>query len=128
MLALRLPFGGKRLDGSTALRCGDAVVHSHFFGQSSFATHTVVPERTAVKVDRDLPLEKLGPLGCGVITGAGAVIEALQVSDELDAIEELCGRPAAEEAIDKVIAVVRSRLAELPDRSWYAFWSGGPGA
>jgi aryl-alcohol dehydrogenase len=78
-LAMPLCFGGKRLDGSTALRCGDAPVHSHFFGQSSFATHTVVPERTAVKVDRDLPLEKLGPLGCGVITGAGAVIEALKV-------------------------------------------------
>src|SRR5690606_35196968 len=41
----------------------------------------IVPERTAVKVDRDLPLEKLAPLGCGVITGAGAVIEALQVGD-----------------------------------------------
>jgi len=56
------------------------------------------------------------------------VIEAIQVSDELSAIEGLCGRPAAEEAIDKVIAVVRKRLAELPDRSWYAFWSGGPGS
>jgi aryl-alcohol dehydrogenase len=78
-LAMPLCFGGKRLDGSTSLRCGDAPVHSHFFGQSSFATHTVVPERTAVKVDRELPLEKLGPLGCGVITGAGAVIEALKV-------------------------------------------------
>jgi aryl-alcohol dehydrogenase len=78
-LAMPLCFGGRRLDGSTALRCNDASVHSHFFGQSSFATHSVVPERTAVKVDRDLPLEKLGPLGCGVITGAGAVIEALQV-------------------------------------------------
>ena len=78
-LAMPLCFGGKRLDGSTALKCGEDSVHSHFFGQSSFATHTVVPERTAVKVDRDLPLEKLGPLGCGVITGAGAVIEALQV-------------------------------------------------
>jgi aryl-alcohol dehydrogenase len=78
-LAMPLCFGGKRLDGSTALRCGEAPVHSHFFGQSSFATHAVVPERTAVKVDRDLPLEKLGPLGCGVITGAGAVIEALHV-------------------------------------------------
>jgi aryl-alcohol dehydrogenase len=78
-LAMPLCFGGKRLDGTTALRCGDAPVHSHFFGQSSFSTHTVVPERTAVKVDKDLPLEKLGPLGCGVITGAGAVIEALRV-------------------------------------------------
>jgi aryl-alcohol dehydrogenase len=78
-LAMPLCFGGRRLDGSTSLRCGDENVHSHFFGQSSFATHTVVPERTAVKVDRDLPLEKLGPLGCGVVTGAGAVIEALKI-------------------------------------------------
>lgn len=79
-LAMPLCFGGKRLDGTTALRAGDVPVHSHFFGQSSFATHAVVPERTAVKVDKSLPLEKLGPLGCGVITGAGSVIEALQVS------------------------------------------------
>lgn len=80
-LAMPLCFGGKRLDGSTALRCGDESVHSHFFGQSSFATHALVPERTAVMVDKDLPLEKLGPLGCGVITGAGAVIEALKVGE-----------------------------------------------
>lgn len=76
-LAMPLCFGGQRLDGSTSLDGGK--VHSHFFGQSSFATHCLVPQRTAVKVDRDLPLEKLGPLGCGVITGAGAVIEALKV-------------------------------------------------
>ncbi len=37
-LAMPLCFGGKRLDGSTAFTCGDARVHSHFFGQSSFAT------------------------------------------------------------------------------------------
>ena len=75
--AMSLCFGGKRLDGSTALEGG--AVHSHFFGQSSFATHAIVPERTAVKMDKDLPLEKLGPLGCGVVTGAGGVIEALKV-------------------------------------------------
>lgn len=80
-LAMPLCFGGRRLDGSTALRDGDGPVHSHFFGQSSFATHAIVPERTAVKVDRDLPLHQLAPLGCGVITGAGAVIEALRVGD-----------------------------------------------
>ncbi len=74
-----MSFGGKRLDGSTALCCGDEQIHSHFFGQSSFATHSIVPERTAVKVDKSLPLEMLAPLGCGVITGAGAVIEALKV-------------------------------------------------
>ena len=76
-LAMPLCFGGQRLDGSTALDGG--AVHSHFFGQSSFATHAIVPQRTAVKMDKDLPLEKLGPLGCGVVTGAGAVIEALEV-------------------------------------------------
>jgi len=32
-----------------------------------------------VKVTKDVPLEILGPLGCGVITGSGAVIEALKV-------------------------------------------------
>jgi aryl-alcohol dehydrogenase len=76
-LAMPLCFGGQRLDGSTALEGGR--VHSHFFGQSSFASHALVPERTAVKMARDLPLEKLGPLGCGVITGAGAVIEAFRL-------------------------------------------------
>ncbi|MCW2388369.1 aryl-alcohol dehydrogenase [Sphingobium sp. B11D3B] len=78
-LAMPMNFGGKRLDGSTALACGDERIHSHFFGQSSFATHSIVPERTAVKVDKDIPLELLAPLGCGVITGAGSVIEALKV-------------------------------------------------
>ncbi|MBB5984942.1 NAD(P)-dependent alcohol dehydrogenase [Sphingobium lignivorans] len=78
-LAMPMNFGGKRLDGSTALSCGEESIHSHFFGQSSFATHSIVPERTAVKVDKDVPLELLAPLGCGVITGAGSVIEALKV-------------------------------------------------
>ena len=76
-LAMPLCFGGQRLDGSTALERG--AVHSHFFGQSSFASHAIVPERTAVKMDKDLPLQKLGPLGCGVVTGAGAVIEAFKL-------------------------------------------------
>ena len=67
----------RRLD--RAQRVATSAIHSHFFGQSSFASHAIVPERTAVKMDKDLPLEKLGPLGCGVITGAGAVIEALKV-------------------------------------------------
>lgn len=78
-LAMPLCFGGKRLDGSTALCEGGNPVHSHFFGQSSFATHAIIPQRTAVRMDKDLPLEKLGPLGCGVVTGAGGVIEALKV-------------------------------------------------
>ena len=78
--AMARTFGGGRMDGSLALAdAAGAGVHSHFFGQSSFATYAVVPERTAVKIDRDVPLEIAGPLACGVITGAGSVIESLRV-------------------------------------------------
>lgn len=50
-----------------------------FFGQSSFATHALVRAHQAVKVDPDLPAEWLAPLGCGVQTGAGCVLNALRV-------------------------------------------------
>ena len=53
-------------------------VGGRWFGQSSFATHSVVASRNAVRVDRDAPLELLGPLACGLQTGAGAVLNALQ--------------------------------------------------
>ena len=52
-------------------------VHGMFFGQSSFATYALVSENSAVKVRKDVPIEKLGPLGCGILTGAGAVFNVL---------------------------------------------------
>lgn len=76
---LRLSFGGMRFDGSSPLSQHGQRLHGAFFAQSSFASHAVVPERTAVKVASDLPLQLLGPLGCGLITGAGAVLEAFRV-------------------------------------------------
>jgi aryl-alcohol dehydrogenase len=70
-------FGFSRLDGSNALhRSG---VRGHFFGQSSFATHCLGTERNLVKVAKDLPLEVLAPLGCGMQTGAGTVMNSLGV-------------------------------------------------
>jgi aryl-alcohol dehydrogenase len=74
-------FGGARLDGSNSLSRNGAGpgVHGHFFGQSSFATHSLATERNVVKVPRDVPLELLGPLGCGLQTGAGAVLNSLKV-------------------------------------------------
>ena len=48
-------------------------------GQGSFATHVVCHDRNVIRVANDAPLELLGPLGCGVITGAGAVINSLKV-------------------------------------------------
>ncbi|MFE5774223.1 NAD(P)-dependent alcohol dehydrogenase [Streptomyces sp. NPDC056485] len=53
-------------------------VAARWFGQSSFATHALATARNVVEVDKDLPLELLGPLGCAVQTGAGAVLLALK--------------------------------------------------
>lgn len=73
-------MSGGRIDGTSSLSDGEGErIGSHFFGQSSFASHAVVAERSAVKVDKDLPLEKLGPLGCGIQTGAGAILITLDV-------------------------------------------------
>jgi aryl-alcohol dehydrogenase len=70
-------FGGARPDGSTTLRKGKEAVHGSFFGQSSFANFALANQRNTVKVPDDVPVEMLGPLGCGVQTGAGAVINSL---------------------------------------------------
>jgi aryl-alcohol dehydrogenase len=71
-------FHGARPDGSTTLRKGDQVIHGSFFCQSSFADFALANERNVVKVRDDIPLELLGPMGCGVMTGAGAVMNSLQ--------------------------------------------------
>lgn len=74
-----LNFFAKRPDGSTALSAQGQPVHSHIFGQSAFATHAIAPARNVVKAPADLPLKRLAPLGCGIQTGAGAVLNSLNV-------------------------------------------------
>jgi aryl-alcohol dehydrogenase len=76
-----LCFGGCRPDGTHALSVANGPpLSDRFFGQSSFATYAVAHERNVVKVREDAPLELLGPLGCGVMTGAGAVWNSLSVA------------------------------------------------
>ena len=73
-----LQFSGRRLDGSTTLRdASGAAVHGSFFQQSSFATHALGTQRSVVKLPDAMPLERAGPLGCGIQTGAGAVLHSL---------------------------------------------------
>lgn len=72
-------ISGSRLDGSTTMSQDGRVVHGSFFGQSSFATHAIVSERNLVRVSKNAPLEKLAPLGCGIQTGAGGVMNSLKV-------------------------------------------------
>jgi aryl-alcohol dehydrogenase len=71
-------FGGSRPDGTTALSRGGEPIHSHFFGQSSFATYAVATERNVVKLDDDVPLEVVAPFGCGIQTGAGAILNVMR--------------------------------------------------
>jgi aryl-alcohol dehydrogenase len=70
-------FSGGRPDESSALSSDGERVNGHFFGQSSFASHSVAYERSVVKVDPEADLALLGPLGCGIQTGAGAVFNSL---------------------------------------------------
>ncbi|MEM8857646.1 MAG: NAD(P)-dependent alcohol dehydrogenase [Chloroflexota bacterium] len=74
-----LSFGCERpSDGGSPLSQNGEKVSGYFFGQSSFATVAMATERNVVKVPKDVPLELLGPLGCGIQTGAGTVLNALQ--------------------------------------------------
>lgn len=72
-------FSGARLDGTRGVHAADGDIHGHFFGQSSFATHALTTQRNTVKVTKDAPLELLAPLGCGLQTGAGAVLNSFSV-------------------------------------------------
>lgn len=75
---LKANLAGARVDGSRTMRKNGEVISSAFFGQSAFASHALAGERNVVKVPKDVPLELLGPLGCGFQTGAGGVMNALK--------------------------------------------------
>jgi aryl-alcohol dehydrogenase len=75
---VELNFHGVMEDGTQRLH-QDGQDLANFFGQSSFATHAIVNERNLVKVDKDVDLRLLAPLGCGIQTGAGAVLNTFQV-------------------------------------------------
>ncbi|MER5748723.1 NAD(P)-dependent alcohol dehydrogenase [Streptomyces sp. NPDC002088] len=71
-------IGGRRADGTHTISRGGEPLGGHFFGQSSFAERALADERSLVKVDPDVPLESIAPLGCGVQTGVGAVWNVLK--------------------------------------------------
>src|SRR4051794_30028344 len=71
-------IGGRRADGTSTISRDGEPLGGHFFGQSSFAERALVDERSLVKVDPDVPLESIAPLGCGVQTGVGAVWNVLK--------------------------------------------------
>jgi aryl-alcohol dehydrogenase len=72
-------FIGTRPDGTPRAHQNGRPVRASFFGQSSFATHSLVTERNVVPVDADAPLHYLAGFTCGVQTGAGAILNAMPV-------------------------------------------------
>lgn len=72
-------FGGIQPDGTTRLHTVEGQKLSTFFGQSSFANYAVVNQNHAVKVPYDdMDLALVAPMGCGIQTGAGAVLNRLR--------------------------------------------------
>lgn len=69
-------FGGRPENAARFTDAAGGALAPRWFGQSSFAAYAVVPARNAVRVDPSLPLALLGPLGCGFLTGAGAVLNS----------------------------------------------------
>lgn len=73
-------FSGMRPDaGVSPLSIDGKPLSGAFFGQSSFATYAIARESNTVVIGKDLPLEKMGPLGCGIQTGAGAAVNSVGV-------------------------------------------------
>ncbi|PWE54796.1 alcohol dehydrogenase [Metarhizobium album] len=63
---------GELLGGVSRLSRHGERVHHHV-GVSSFAEYATVSRRSLVKVEKDVPLDIAGLIGCAVLTGAGAV-------------------------------------------------------
>ena len=68
---------GVLLGGGTRLSADGGPV-LHHLGVSAFATHAVVDRRSVVPVDHDVPPVVASLLGCAVLTGGGAVLNAGQ--------------------------------------------------
>jgi alcohol dehydrogenase len=66
---------GTLLSGGTRLT-RDGMPVLHHLGVSAFATHAVVDRRSVVPVDADVPAVVASLLGCAVLTGGGAVLNA----------------------------------------------------
>jgi S-(hydroxymethyl)glutathione dehydrogenase/alcohol dehydrogenase len=74
----RTTYRNRLPSGETRLRARGQPVGS-FLSTGCFAEHVVVAEEGAVPVDRGVGFEALAALGCAVLTGVGAVLNAARV-------------------------------------------------
>ena len=72
------------------LRWKGDVLHQAF-NLSAFAEHMLVHEHAIVKIRDDIPLDRAALVGCGVMTGVGAVFHAAKVEPGSTAVVIGCG-------------------------------------
>ncbi len=75
----RSSFAGTLLDGTSRLRALDETVLQHGLTVACFAQYAVVSARGAIRIPDQIPLWQAALLGCGVVTGFGAVTHAARV-------------------------------------------------
>lgn len=86
----RLNFSGVQYDNTKRLRYKGREVSS-FFGQSAFATYAVVHQNNLIPAPDDIALDLIGPLGCGIQTGAGAIFNYLRPEADTSILVTGCG-------------------------------------
>jgi NDMA-dependent alcohol dehydrogenase len=75
---MQIRLSGRLLDGTTRFKLDGAEI-KHFAGASTFSQYSVVPEKSVLRIPADFPLDKAALLGCAVITGFGAAVNAAKV-------------------------------------------------
>lgn len=107
--AAKLNQFGARADGSARVTVAGTPVRDGFFGQSSFAAYALTAPDNTVVVDTEVEPAVLAPLGCGFLTGAGAVLNVLR--PDRDARVAVYGAGAV--GMAGVLAAVAAEVAEL---------------
>lgn len=106
----QINFGGVATDGTTRLHQNGHDV-SMFFGQSSFATYSVANAASVAKVDDDVDLGIVAPLGCGVQTGAGAMINVAHVDEKSSVAVFGCGAVGMSAIMGAAVAGAKTIIA-----------------
>src|SRR5262249_41275690 len=65
-------------DGTPRFKRGGEGIH-HFLQVSGYATHAVLPEDSVIPIRADAPLDVVCLVSCGVLAGAGPVINRAKV-------------------------------------------------
>lgn len=81
---------GFLLDGKSRMTRDRERVH-HYSVTSTHAEYTIVPESGAIRVSKDIPFDRACIIGCGVMTGVGAVVRKAKVTPGASVVVIGCG-------------------------------------